>query len=404
MKKYEVLKKYYGYEYLKKEQEEIIDKVLSKKNTIGLLPTGFGKSLTFQIPALIFEGLTIVITPLISLMYDQVESLKKKNICARYINSTQTKEEQDKIYYELISNKVKLLYVSAERLESNYFLSQIKKIKIDFLVIDEAHTLLWSEDFRISLGHIPNFIKYLGYHPTILALTATATNKTLEKIINLVKLNNPKIIECSCDRENIYYRIIRTNQKDEELLNILVSHKGQRGIIYTLTIKTAKKLYIKLKDLGFSVGIYHGSLSKEEKNNMQALYSKRLIDFIVCTSSFGMGVDYPDVRFVVEYDIPQSVEDFVQQTGRGSRDGKYAEGIVLFSLDDIKTANYFIENIRNNEKTNKELDLIKKDRFKKLDSMIELCLTRKCIHQYICNYFNQSHNGRCNMCYNCKKK
>ncbi|MBQ9124315.1 MAG: ATP-dependent DNA helicase RecQ [Acholeplasmatales bacterium] len=403
MRKEEILKSYYGYDYLKKEQNQIVDSILDGHDTIGILPTGYGKSITFQIPSLILDGITIVITPLIALMADQVDGLKRRKIKAAYINSLQTKEEQDNIYNKLIKYKIKLLYVSAERLLSAKFLENIKKVKISLIVCDEAHTLLWSEDFREALGRIPEFIDGLPFRPRLLALTATATKQTIEKIINYIGIRNPNIIACNCDRKNIFYSIVKVKDKKKELREYINKRRSILGIIYCFTIKNAKDVYDYLISLGYSVGLYHGALSKEDKNKVQQQFTKKEIKIMVCTNAFGMGIDIPCIRYVIEYDMPSSIEDFLQQSGRASRDGKYAESVVYFNMDDIKMNEYFIDNINNDNKSDAKIRKIKQDRYKKLDSMISLCLTKKCLHKMVCKYFNFKHNGKCNMCSNCKK-
>lgn len=403
MDKNETLKYYFGYDKLKEEQEKIIDSVLVGNDTIGILPTGFGKSITFQLPALMFAGITIVVTPLIALMQDQVMELKQKNIYAEYINSLQTREEQENIYERLLKYKIKILYVSAERLLNEEFINLIKKIKIDFFVCDEAHTLLWSEDFRKALGQIPIFIKKLAYKPKMLALTATATTKTINKIIKLLELNNPNIILNNCDRTNIFYRIIKTNNKDLELLNYIKDKNDNHILIYCLTIKNVIHVYNLIKDK-YNPLVYYGSLEKEKKKYALEAYRKNKSNIIICTNSFGMGINIKDIRYVIEYDIPSSIEDFVQQIGRASRDGKYAEGLVLFNLNDIKTIEYFINNIDDEQKDYNDIIDIKRDRIDKLDKVVNLCLSNKCIRKQIGNYFGFKVNKKCMMCSNCVKK
>lgn len=404
MDKIEILKKYFGFDKLKKEQEEIIDSILNKKDTVGLLPTGFGKSITFQLPAMILDGLTIVISPLVALMNDQVMSLKKKGIKAEYINSLLDNYEKQRIYKKLRLGQIDILYVSAERLENEYFLSIILKLKISLIVCDEAHTVLWSDDFRISIGKINIFVKRLKIRPTILALTATATNNTLNKIIDCIGLDNPKIVSALFDRKNIYYDVRRTDKKINELISYIKNHNNELGIIYCLTIRNCKYVYDYLNNMGFKVGYYYGTLESKEKEYMQNMFTNHEIKIMISTNAFGMGIDIPDIRYVIEYDLPSSIEDFLQQTGRCSRDGKYREAILLFSVNDIKTANYFIENIEIQDRSTKELELIKKAKYKKLDKMIEFATTRKCLHKYVVEYFGQNYEEkRCNMCINCKK-
>ncbi len=403
MTKEEILIKHYGIQNLKPKQEEIINSILLHQDTIGILPTGYGKSITYQLPALLFEGMTLVITPLIALMKDQVSSLKRKQINAAYINSLQTKEEQNEVYDKIRQHKIKILYVSAERLFTKKFLEIIFKIKISLLVCDEAHTLLWGEDFRMALGHIPDFIETLGYRPIHLAVTATATEKTIEKIKKYLKLENPKLITLECDRPNIYYRIVHSHNKQKDIIKYIYKYINALGIIYCLTIKNCLLLYKYLESFPLKIGIYHGSLSAKEKEKSQEDFIKGNINIMICTNAFGMGIDIPNIRYIILYDMPICIEDFVQQSGRASRDGAFAETIVLFQPTDIKVTSYFIECGANKEKEEKSLNQIKKDKYKKLDSMIEFCLTKKCLHQFIMNYFKQYHNGNCKMCSNCRR-
>lgn len=397
-----IVKKYFKFKELKVEQKEVIENILNKRDTIALLPTGFGKSVCFQIPAIYFDGITIVISPLIALMKDQVESLKDKEIEAEYINSSLKKSDIDNIYKRILENKIKILYVSGERLENINFLSNVLKVKVSLIVFDEVHTLLWSEGFRLALGRVSNFIDKLDYRPTILALTATATNETVKKITNIIKLDNPRIVAAKCDRSNIFYKVVREANKIEYIINY-VKDKRERGIIYCLTIKDCLYVYNKLKEANIESILYYGTLDNDIKNINQNLFMSGKVNLIIATNSFGMGLDSPDIRYVINYSIPQSLEDFSQQSGRASRDGEYAEAIVLFSHKDIDTINYFIENIDDSNMSLKEKVLIKIENHKRLDKMIEFCTTRKCLHKYIVNYFNQSHNGKCMMCTSCVK-
>jgi len=400
-----VLKYYFGIDLLKPMQKSVIDSIMSKKDTIGILPTGFGKSITFQLPAMIFDGLTIVISPLISLMQDQVINLWDKKIKAEYINSLQTIEEQNRIYKMIKKGHVKLLYVSAERLLSKKFISEISSVNISFIVCDEAHTLLWSEDFRLALGMIPKFLELLPNRVPILALTATATNNTINKIEELLKLKSPNIYIGDCDRKNIFYKIVNTKDKDRDLLFYLKNKNKVHGLIYCLTIKHVIYVYNLLKNKGYNVLMYHGQLNSNEKKNILELYKANLIDIIVSTNAFGMGIDIPDIRYVIEYDMPSCIEDYIQQSGRASRDGQYAESILLYNYKDIDTIRYFIDNIENELKTNKEIKLIKKDRYDKLESILKVINSNKCIHKELSNYFGIEYKNNCiDMCSNCKKK
>lgn len=397
-----MLEKRFGYTALKPKQEEIIHYVLRKRDCIGLLPTGYGKSITFQLPSLMLEGITLVITPLIALMQDQVENLKKKGIAAEYISSTQSREEQNAVYLRLKNTDI--LYVSAERLQNPKFIKEIQKHRIVLLVCDEAHTVLWSEDFRTALGKIPIFVNHLGYRPPILALTATATPCMLEKIQRYIGLHEPAVVAVGLDKGNLFYSVRYSRNKQKDLLQYINKYKGSRGLIYCLTVKNCEGVYGYLRSIGLPAGIYHGRLSVEMKREMQEKYKNHEINLMVCTNAFGMGIDIPDIRYVIEYDMPVCLEDFVQQSGRAARDGGFAEAVVLFQPADIKTAAYFIEHISNLEKKRSELKAIKRDKYRRLDSMIEFCLTNRCLHQYVSRYFNSVHTGSCGMCGNCKRR
>lgn len=398
MEKEEILKEYFGYSSLKKEQEKIINTVLSGKDCIGILPTGYGKSAAFQLPALILEGITLVVTPLISLMQDQVKHLKEKRIPAAMLSSLQTIEEQDRIYQCL--GNIKLLYVSAERLQSLRFIREIKKYKISLFVCDEAHTLLWGEDFRTALKDIPDFVRTLPFRPRHLALTATATTEVVAKIIRYLNLYRPEIVRGDCDRKNIFYRVIHSSHKDRDLKKLLNQFSKESGLIYCLTVRKCEEVYRDLQENGFSVELYHGRMSSADKIRVQKQFSSKSVQFMVCTNAFGMGIDIPDIRLVVLYDLPQSIEDFVQQTGRASRDNGYAEAVVLFNLEDIAAVRYFIEHIPEGP----DAFLLRKERTRRLAKMAEFCLTGQCLHQYICHYFQQPHKGNCGMCGSCQRR
>ena len=396
MKKEEILLKYYGYKGFRNPQDLIIDSVLDGNDTIALLPTGFGKSVTFQVPALMLEGLTIVVSPLISLMVDQVNSLNKRNIPAIALNSNISLYEQRAIYKELLRGKYKLLYVSAERLQNEYFISQMKELNVSLFVVDEAHTILWGEGFREAFLYINHFVKSLNNRPIILSLTATATSNTIEKIKYYMELDNPKIVSINSDRENIFYRVIKTKDKNKQLLAYLSFNKNKKGIIYTLTRRKTTEISKFLTQNNINNVIYHGGLSVEEKKEYQESFGKNGNNVIICTNAFGMGIDIPDIRFVICYDIPSSIEDLSQQIGRAARDGAYAEGIVFFDFKDINTLNYFIESSDVNEK-------VKNDLRKKKEDIIDFCLSKKCRHQLLCSYFGNEIKRCLNKCDNCKK-
>ncbi|MDE7263446.1 MAG: RecQ family ATP-dependent DNA helicase [Anaeroplasmataceae bacterium] len=390
-----ILKKYFGYDEFKYPQDFIIDKIEEGNDVIGLLPTGFGKSVIYQVLAMMQSGITIIISPLIALMEDQVNGLKKKGICVAMLHSNLSFEEQTSIYQGLLKEKYKLLYVSAERLENEIFQKYIMKLSISLLVIDEAHTMLWAENFRKAYGHIYQFIQNLSKRPKILAVTATATNQTIEKISKLLKLVHPLIIELSMDRPLLFYSVIHTKNKMKELTSYLKRHSKEKGILYCLTRRMVEELHKKLWDLSFAVAYYHGGMSLKKKQENQENFTKGISSLMICTNAFGMGIDIPDIRFVIEYELPQSIEDLVQHMGRASRDGKYGEGILFFSYDDLSKLQYFIE-LSKDRSTYKENQL-------KIDAVVDYCLSRSCRHKYISNYFQQSITPCKYFCDNCKK-
>ncbi len=391
-----ILKEVFGYENFRYPQEEIIETIVAKKDCIAILPTGAGKSLTFQIPALYFANLTIIISPLISLMIDQVNALKKKGIKACYLNSTLNEFETNEIYSNL--SKMKLIYVSPEKLLNKKFITEIQKNKIDFICIDEAHTLLWGLDFREAFLKIYDFIKDLKYRPVISAVTATATKTTIDEIKNLLKLNNPKIFKTSFDRPNLFYQVKNIKNKDSYILEYLLKNKDKLGIIYALTCKNVEKIYNFLLEKGFKVTYYHGQLNNEEKKFNQKLFLNDEVNVMVCTISFGMGIDKPNIRYVINYDMPSSIEDYVQMAGRASRDGKYGECTILYNLKDLKINEYFIGRV---DKHKKEVIEYK---YMQLREIYKYCKTKTCLHKYICNYFEEKIKEKCNNCQKCKRK
>ena len=398
-----LLKEYWGYDSLKPKQKEIIYSVINNEDTIALLPTGFGKSLCFQLPAIYFQELTIVVSPLIALMHDQVASLIKRNIPAVYIDSTLDYNDRLSLYDKIKNMKYKIIYVSPERLETNEFLDIITSVKIDLFVVDEAHTICWADGFREAYGRLYGFISKLNKRPVILALTATATLLTLTKITTVLHLEKYKLVSMSFDRKNIFYKVVHTKNKIDFLLKYINDNSNSLGIIYCLTIRECKEIYKLLLDLGYSVGVYYGSMDKDEKQDNQNKFIKHKIKIMICTNAFGMGIDIPDIRYVINYSIPSSIEDFAQQSGRCSRDGKYAEAIVLFDYKDVNTALYLIDSLNSSTLSQRDIKNIKKENKKKLDAVIAFSYSRGCLHKFVVNYFMETHNGKCMMCSNCKK-
>lgn len=395
-----ILKEYYGYETFRFPQDKIIKCILSGRDCIALLPTGFGKSVTFQVPAMILEGVCLVITPLIALMQDQVRSLRNKKIPAEYIDSSVSFEQQKNIYNKLEKGKVKLLYISPERLENQYFRLNAVQWKISLIALDEAHTILWGDTFRKAFLNIASFINILPRKPVLLALTATATHETAIRIEQELQLNNPLHVHCDIDRKNIFYSVKRTENKDRQLLEELKPYKDEKVIIYCITRKKVEYISALLKKCGYAVGLYHGGLEEKIKKENQNNFSIGKKNIIVCTNAFGMGIDIPDIRLVINYEMPASIEDLVQQMGRASRDGKPALGIVFFSFKDLEVLEYFIEHSTNDVSNS---SLLKKKQYKKMKEVVKYCFSMGCRHQFLASYFGTKVDKCHTMCDKCTR-
>lgn len=402
MDKYNALKKYFGYDCFKSNQEDIVDSLVGGNDTIAILQTGGGKSVCFQIPALLASGITLVITPLISLMQDQVLQLKKRKIKAEYITGEMNLEEIKKVLKNVKNGLVKLLYISPERLENVHFCRFFSDVVISYIIIDEAHCIsVWGNDFRPSYMMIKNFINELGYRPVVGAFTATANKHVISDISSALELKNENVFKGSFDRKNLYYSVVSTKHKMSFLLKFLLN-TNEVGIIYTLTRKEAFEVYKKLKDLNFSVGIYHGGMDPSEKANSLKLFINEEIKIMVATNAFGMGINKPNIRFVINYSLPMSLEDLSQQSGRCSRDGEEGLCILLFDSDDIASCEYFIKHTKCSDKEiqNKLI----KEKYKQLKSVIDYATTTKCLHHYMLNYFDENSKNKCFMCCNCNSK
>ncbi|MBN1072231.1 DNA helicase RecQ [Clostridium botulinum] len=390
-----LLKKYYGYSTLRRGQYEIISSILNGKDTFCLMPTGAGKSICYQIPALIFNGITIVISPLISLMKDQVDNLVESGIKAAYINSTQSLDEIKNILLEASINEYKIIYIAPERLESNIFRNMIKGLNISQIAIDEAHCVSqWGHDFRKSYLQISEFYKLLNNKPVISAFTATATKEVKDDSINLLGLLKPYIYIGDINRENLNLNVLKDIDKLEELKDIIRSHEEQSGIVYCASQKEVDTLYYYLSDLGYSVGKYHGGLKDEEKENFQEGFLYEKFNVMIATNAFGMGIDKSNIRFIVHFTIPQNIECYYQEVGRGGRDGEKCDCYLFYYESDIRRVEYII-NKSSSFKT-REIHL------RKLQYMINYCNLKECYRKYILNYFrNDRKLNYCNNCSNC---
>lgn len=391
----EVLKEYYGYDSFRERQEEIITSILEGKDVVTIMPTGGGKSICYQVPALILDGLTIVISPLISLMKDQVDNIKNMGIKSAYINSTLSENEIKSILNDVIKNEVKILYVAPERLESTEFLNLITRVKISQIAVDEAHCISqWGHDFRSSYRRISKFIDLLVYRPIITAFTATATEEVRRDIINLLRLNEPKIFITGFDRKNLKITIEKAVVKKQYILDYINSSEGASGIIYCATRKDVDIIYEMLIANNIKCERYHAGLNDEERRVAQERFIYDQANVMVATNAFGMGIDKPDIRYVIHYNMPKSLEGYYQEIGRAGRDGEESECIMLFSPSDVQTQRYIID-IGTSNGVRKEKE------YAKLQTMVNLIYTQECYRKYILNYFGEEYEGNCNKCSNC---
>ncbi len=406
MNKFEILKHYFGHDTFLDGQENIIDNISNGNDALCIMPTGGGKSICYQIPALMSDGIAIVISPLISLMKDQVTSLNQNGIRAAYINSTLTSAQQSRAIYNAMRGEYKLIYVAPERLEVPAFLNLCNSIKISLIAVDEAHCVSqWGHDFRPSYLKIADFISKLDNRPVISAFTATATDAVKRDILNLLGLKNPYQITTGFDRKNLFFAVKRPQRKQKELLAIVSEHKNQSGIIYCATRKNVEKVSDFLNDNGYDSLIYHAGLNSEIRNRNQEDFINDRCNLIVATNAFGMGIDKPDVRFVVHYNMPKNLENYYQEAGRAGRDGENSDCILLYSPGDVHTQKFFIENNDENaELTEEQREKIKKNDYYKLNKMIGYCTSTTCLRNYILNYFGEYHTNDCNNCSACLKE
>ena len=392
-----MLETYFGYTSFRPAQEAPIASLLGNEDVIGIMPTGAGKSICFQIPALCKSGLTIVFSPLISLMKDQVDGLLVQNIPAALINSTLTQAEFNKTMYEVRSGKIKLLYIAPERLGSNFFCNVLRALPIAQVIVDEAHCISeWGHDFRPSYRLIGEWLNSLPKRPIVGAFTATATKYVENDIKKLLGLDKANVYVTGFDRPNLSFSVIRTPKRMDYVVHYVLQHDDENGIIYCATRKDVDRVYENLTRAGIKVGHYHGGLSDEVRREMQNAYADDKLQVMVATNAFGMGIDKSNVRYVLHYQMPRNMESYYQEAGRAGRDGAPAECILLYSGQDVQVHKYLIEqSIETPERQEVEL--------RKLQSMIDYCFCSNCLRKYMLNYFGESTVWTtCDNCSSCK--
>ena len=395
IKPLDILQKYYGYTSFRKGQENIIKSIINKEDVLAIMPTGGGKSICYQVPALCLDGMTIVISPLISLMKDQVDALKTMGVKALLINSSLSNSEYSKVLEDIENDECKIIYIAPERLDSMEFVNIIIGKNISQVAIDEAHCVSqWGHDFRVSYKKIPHFINRLQKRPIVTAFTATASNEVREDIIRILNLHSPAVYITGFDRENLSINIVKSSSKNKYILDYIENHKNESGIIYASTRKEVENIYEGLLKRNYSVAKYHAGLSNDARHEYQEKFINDDIKIMVATNAFGMGIDKPNIRWVLHYNMPQSIENYYQEIGRAGRDGEDSECVLLFSPGDIHTQKYLVEvGIENPER--------KRVQYKKLQQMVDLVYSNTCYRKSILNYFGEHFLEECNNCSNC---
>ena len=398
----EVLKEYFGYDSFRAGQEDIINAILEKKDVLAIMPTGAGKSLCYQVPAMMLSGITVVISPLISLMQDQVKSLNDVGINAAYVNSTLSESEIDGTLNMVLNGIYKIIYIAPERLESAKFCEFSKQADISMVTVDEAHCISqWGQDFRPSYLNILSFVKKLARRPIISAFTATATSKVRDDILQILSLERPVILTTGFDRSNLTFIVEKPMVKRRFLRSWLPEQNGC-GIIYCATQKQTEEVCNDLNAWGYPAGRYHAGLTMEERQRNQNAFIKNELQVMVATNAFGMGIDKPDVRFVLHYTLPLDVEGYYQEAGRAGRDGLPAKCVLLFERRDIMQQRQLLEySCEQRESSAEDKKLWLTNAYQRLRDIESYCFTRGCLRKYLLTYFGQETNDRCGNCSNC---
>lgn len=401
--KYGVLKEYFGHDSFREGQDRITDSLLGGRDVLGIMPTGAGKSICYQVPALMFEGVTVVVSPLISLMKDQVSALVQSGVAAAYINSSLTHAQYLKVLQNTKNGKYKIIYVAPERLCAPAFLEICRSLSISMVAVDEAHCVSqWGQDFRPSYLKIPDFIESLPSRPVVGAFTATATGTVREDIKNLLKLRSPFVVATGFDRPNLFFSVMHPNKKSIALMKLIKERKGESGIVYCSTRKAVEEVCELLNKNGFTATRYHAGLDEDERRLNQDDFVYDRAPIMVATNAFGMGIDKSNVSFVIHYNMPKNMESYYQEAGRAGRDGRNADCILLYSSKDVRTNQFLINNSEPNpDLTEDEQEEVRRRDRERLKKMTFYCTTHKCLRKFILEYFGDKSPERCCKCSNC---
>ena len=403
MDKYKVLKDVFGYDTFREGQEGLIDSTLAGRDVLGIMPTGAGKSICFQVPALLFQGITIVVSPLISLMKDQVAALNAAGVHAAFINSSLTEGQYRKAMEFAARGRYKIIYAAPERLMTDSFLALVNQVEISMVAVDEAHCISqWGQDFRPSYLKIAEFIQVLPKRPVIAAYTATATRAVKEDILCILGLQNPFVAVTGYDRKNLCFAVEKPQDKIQALLDYLDKNREKSGIIYCNTRKNVEEIHRRLIQEGYPAVRYHAGLSDEEKKQNQEDFIYDRMPVMVATNAFGMGIDKSNVRFVLHFNMPKDIESYYQEAGRAGRDGEPGECVLYYAGQDVKTNEFLINQQMENEEFDREdMELIRERNFERLRKMTFYCFTNECLREYILRYFGEYGGNYCGNCKNC---
>lgn len=401
--KLSVLKEYFGHDFFREGQDRITDSLLGGRDVLGIMPTGAGKSICYQVPALMFDGITIVVSPLISLMKDQVSTLVQSGVAAAYINSSLTHAQYLKVLQNTENGKYKIIYVAPERLCAPAFLRICRNLNISMVAVDEAHCVSqWGQDFRPSYLKIPDFIDALNSRPVVGAFTATATGAVRDDIKTLLRLVSPRVVTTGFDRPNLFFSVMQPKNKSIELMKLIKERKNESGIVYCSTRKAVEEVCELLQKNGFAATRYHAGLDENERRRNQDDFVYDRAAIMVATNAFGMGIDKSNVSFVIHYNMPKNMESYYQEAGRAGRDGRSADCILLYSAKDVRTSQFLINNSEPNpDLTEDEQEEVRRRDRERLKQMTFYCTTHKCLRKFILEYFGDKGPERCEKCSNC---